>query len=141
MASIYKLYYKSVDEVENYPSSIYLTREVGIKEDKKSSKKGRNLSFIFKDDREKIDKINGLCTKRFNANIIIDGNMDISIGDIIVIDKAKIIVTSISKRCFEGCNIESILKSRCPLKNIFYGDVVEEGEIKINSKLKPISTD
>ncbi|MEF9951346.1 MAG: hypothetical protein RR840_01555 [Clostridium sp.] len=141
MCRILSIYYKDREGKSNYPSKVEVIKDIGIKGDIKSAKKGRNIAFIFSEDLGRLDLIDGLCTKRFKANLTIEGRININIGDILLINGVSIIVTEIGKRCFDGCNIEATNRCKCPLKNIFYGDVLENGEILIDSIVKPISTD
>lgn len=76
----------------------------------------------------------GLCHKRFKANIVISKEKDESfkVNDVIEFGEGKIQINKIGKRCYEECNLIKENK-KCFLKdNVLFGSVIKSGNCKIN---------
>ena len=105
----------------------------GLENDDKAGKKDREISVYI--DR-KIDFTDGLCTKKFKANLNIsfnDTDRCIKFGSILKIGSAILLVNSVRKKCFSECTIEKV--DCYLLENVFYCSVLKEGIIKSNTKV------
>ena len=67
---------------------------------------------------------NGLCMKKFHADIITSDidYLSLNVGDIIDVNGKKIRLTKVGKSCFSECILDN---KPCPLsKNVAFGEVV-----------------
>lgn len=83
-----------------------------------------DISLMDKKMISYIKDNDGLCMKKFHADIITD-NIDYSAlkpGDIIFVNNKKIRLTKVGKSCFSECTLED---KPCPLsKNVAFGEDV-----------------
>lgn len=111
-----------------------LKKDCGLVDDVNAKGGYRQVSIISKKNKDYLDKedIQGLCTKRFYGNLIIEG-LEIekfSIGQKLIIGETVQEITSIGKRCFSQCNL---LGSNiyCPLKKgVVFTKVIRGGIVK-----------
>lgn len=80
-------------------------------------KKHYDISLMDKSMISYMKEIDGLCMKKFHADIITN-NIDYSslkVGDIIEVNNKKIRLTKVGKPCFSECKLESkpCLLSKC----------------------------
>lgn len=118
----------------------------GLVEDYKSrtSDKNRQISILLSDVREKIDKdykTIGLCTRRFQENLLIDGLdlRDLTPKSRFKIGSSKIEITDETKKCFEECEL---VKDRdyCSLKTgVLFAKVIEGGIIKVGDEIMKLT--
>ena len=60
----------------------------------------------------------GLCTKKFKADVVVDGLSKYKLGDEITINNEKCHITELGKRCFFGeCDLYKENDSSCRLKD------------------------
>ena len=116
----------------------FFQKDRGLVGDINSQEGEKQVSIITSEAKDKINSIQGLCTKRFYANIEIDG---LDIGKLHKGQRLKIgatiqEVTSIGKRCFAECSLYSSGQI-CPLpSNVVFTKVIEEGIIETGSTLE-----
>lgn len=82
----------------------------------------RKYSLIDKevfDWQEKIKALGkGLCTKKFKADVVVDGLSKYKLGDEIIINNEKCHITEVGKRCFfNECDLYRENSSSCKLKD------------------------
>ena len=79
----------------------------------------REASFIDKDVKEWLDvnKDNpkGLCLGRFNADMVVEGLVDVAVGDIVEVEGKQYEIAKLGKRCFAECELLRELGTKCPL--------------------------
>ena len=87
-------------------------------------KKHYDISLMDKSMVSYMKENDGLCMKKFHADIITD-NIDYSkvkSGDIIEVNNKKIRLTKVGKSCFSECKLDN---KPCPLsKNVAFGEDV-----------------
>ena len=85
-------------------------------------KKHYDISLMDKAMVSYMKENDGLCMKKFHADIITD-NIDyasIKPGDIIEVNNKKIRLTKVGKSCFPECKLDN---KPCPLsKNVAFGE-------------------
>lgn len=105
-----------------------------------SGDKDRQLLILLDIDRENINSNyldKGLCTRRFQENILIKGlNLNqLSVYTSFKIGKSKIEITSVGKKCFKECELVKS-EEECPLKErVLFAKVLESGIIKVGDKI------
>ncbi|MGL4739965.1 MAG: hypothetical protein ACRC41_04065 [Sarcina sp.] len=109
---------------------------MGLENDDKAGKKNKEISIFIDKSFHYVD---GLCTKKFKANLTFvptDDTLEINFNDIIKIGSTLLKINPIKKNCFDQCNIN---KNTCPLLgNVFYASVLQEGSISIGDKIKTL---
>jgi len=72
----------------------------------------------------------GLCIERFIETILIDLDSDlISVGDVLMLGEAEVLITKKGKRCFPEC---TLIKQKCPLMTeALFGKVIKSGKITV----------
>jgi MOSC domain-containing protein YiiM len=123
---------KGVTEIIDQP--VGLIKDFGIEKDAHGKKGKRQLSLMTKRNAESLAQVRdqGLCTQRFNENILIsDVDKDLlRPGVRICFKTAQIEITEIGKTCF-GCDL-SDTHQFCPLvDDVIFAEVCEEGIIKV----------
>lgn len=122
---------------ENLKGQVALIKDFGIAGDAHGKKGARQLSLMTKIVARQLDQVRdqGLCTKRFKANIIIS-DVDksfLQVGAVIVINGAQLEITEMGKTCF-GCHL-SENNLFCPLvDDVVFAAVCEEGVIQQGDK-------
>ncbi|MCH4887224.1 hypothetical protein EZV73_06560 [Acidaminobacter sp. JC074] len=78
----------------------------------------------------------GLCVKRFIETILIDLDPeDISIGDVLMLGEAEVLITKKGKRCFPECVLIK-QKKTCPLMTeAIFAKVIKGGKICVDKTL------
>lgn len=108
----------------------------GLENDDKAGKQNKEISIFIDKNFSVVD---GLCTKKFKANLTfvpINDEFEIKFNDIIELGTTILKINPIKKRCFDQCNIN---KNSCPLLgNVFYASVLQEGSISIGDKIKTL---
>ncbi|MGD9473992.1 MAG: hypothetical protein AB7V37_03175 [Eubacteriaceae bacterium] len=123
---------KGVTEIIDQP--VVLIKAFGIEKDAHGKKGNRQLSLMTKKNADALANVRdqGLCTQRFNENILIsDVDKDLlQPGVRICFKTAQIEITEIGKTCF-GCDL-SDTHQFCPLvDDVIFAEVCEEGIIKV----------
>ena len=79
----------------------------------------------------------GLCTKRFYANIIIEClNINrLHIGQEIIIGDTVQEITTIGKRCFSQCNLIRLNKPCLLSTNVIFTRIIEPGIIRVGDEV------
>ena len=83
-----------------------------------------DISLIAGEILEELKTIDGLCTKRFHADLTTVGvNYDaMCVGDIVTVNGRKIRITKVGKPCFAECELED---KPCVLAgNVAFGEEV-----------------
>lgn len=79
----------------------------------------REASFIDKDVKEWLDENKenpkGLCLSRFNADMVVEGLVDVSVGDVVEVDGKQYEIAKLGKKCFAECELLRELGTKCPL--------------------------
>lgn len=122
-----------------YIEEAYLEKGKGIVGDLRGIDKKRQISLLGLDIRDKIDnkELEGLCLRRFQENITIDGlEVDKLLqDDILIIGDAKIQILSKGKKCFKECilyeNGDTCLLSKSPV----FASVIQSGKVKLGDKV------
>lgn len=136
--------HKENDNTLTFLNEAYLKSDIGVIGDKNNGG-DRQISILSYGAYKKIldEKINGLCTSKFYANIIIDDFSidDLKIDDIFEISQSQIQIIETGKRCFKECELVQN-KMYCPLlKGVAFGRVIKDGIIKIEDKINLLKKD
>ncbi len=93
----------------------------------KHKKDRSGVSLMASEIAEDIKKIDGLCTKKFKADILTDDidYTDLKTGDILDIDGKKIKLTKVGKPCFPECPLPKDQKPCILNRNVAFGEYVE----------------
>ncbi|WKY46845.1 hypothetical protein Q5O24_10805 [Eubacteriaceae bacterium ES3] len=118
---------------EDLYKPVRLIKDFGIQNDFHGKKGSRQLSLMTKSVAGSLGEVReqGLCTKRFIANILISDvdKRDLQVGAIICFEQAEIEITESGKQCF-GCAL-SETGQYCPLvDDVIFAEVKKEGLIK-----------
>ena len=86
---------------------------------KEEKRKGeREVSFIDKEVQEWLEsnkESNGLCLKRFHADLVVERLLSHEAGDVIEIDGKNYEIAKLGKKCFSECELLAELGEKCPL--------------------------
>ncbi|MDI3536331.1 MAG: hypothetical protein PWP16_536 [Eubacteriaceae bacterium] len=128
---------KGATEIIDQP--VALIKDFGIEKDAHGKKGSRQLSLMTKINADAMTGIRdlGLCTQRFNENIMIsDVDKDLlQPGARISFENAQIKITEVGKTCF-GC-VLSETNQFCPLvDDVIFAAVCEEGIIKVGDRFE-----
>ncbi|WKY43462.1 hypothetical protein Q5O14_12535 [Eubacteriaceae bacterium ES2] len=121
-------------ETEKIEQTVGLIKDFGIENDAHGKKGSRQISLMTKKNAGALADVreDGLCTRRFNENILIS-NVDKNLlrpGARICFKNAQLEITEIGKTCF-GC-VLSESNQYCPLvEDVIFAAVCEEGIIKV----------
>lgn len=125
-----------------FNKKIDLVEGQGILGDKSFGKTERQVclvdSKVFEQLKTKYK--DGLCVKKFNANIFTNGinYEEMEVGDRFKVGTAEIEIISVGKRCFSECQLIQN-KTPCPLpKSCAFAKVVKSGYVHINDDIFPI---
>ena len=111
-----------------------LLENYGLKGDAYSKPGDREVCLMSVKTKEQlIDYQEGLCIQRFIETILIDLDpRGISVGDVLELGEAEVLITKKGKRCFPECALIQS-KRTCPLvAEPLFGKVLKGGKIKIN---------
>lgn len=137
---VIELKYKDEFRKINKVNEIYLLKDKGIYNDINSKKGKREISMFFVAEKEDINKkdYNGLCSKKFYENIIIEGIgfNSVQIGKRIKIGNSIIELSIIGKKCFNECLLVKENKKCILTHNVVFGRIIKSGKIKINDFVK-----
>jgi len=78
----------------------------------------RDVSFIDEDVKRWIEEEgpeDGLCLKRFRADITVSNLHKCKVGDVVEISESLYEITETGKRCFDECGLLKRLGKSCPL--------------------------
>ena len=117
--------------------SLALTPEAGVSGDRKSAKDG-SVSLLSGEAEESIRNMGGLCTDRFQANIVARGldYANLREGTRLSIGCCELEITRVGKPCYEACPLQQDGKT-CPLpKSCAFARVLSGGVIHTNDELK-----
>ena len=117
--------------------SLTLTPEAGVAGDRKSAKDG-SVSLLSGEAEESIRSIGGLCTDRFQANIVSRGldYANLREGTRLTIGCCELEITRVGKPCYDACLLQQDGKT-CPLpKSCAFARVLSGGVIHTNDELK-----
>lgn len=116
--------------------TLTLEEHLGVVGDEKSEKDG-SVSLLSGEAEAKIRSLGGLCTAKFQANIITAG-LDyglLAAGTKLAIAQAELEITRIGKPCYETCALAQIGKS-CPLPHsCAFARVTRGGIIQIDDEI------
>ena len=104
----------------------------------KESKRG--ISFITLKGEQRLinDNVKGFCHNRFKANFVIKdiNTNDFKVDQVFKIGDATVKITKVEKECFKDCPIIKNSKMSCNVnKEVFFGEIVEEGLVNKNDKI------
>lgn len=95
----------------------------------------RELTLIGSEDLERLeaDRERGLCIRRFAANIIISGSSAaLKKGATYRIGEAEILITSVTKKCYEECLLRTEDKRICLLPSVVrFASIEKSGKVSI----------
>ena len=117
--------------------SLALTPEAGVSGDRKSAKDG-SVSLLSGEAEESIRNMGGLCTDRFQANIVARGldYANLREGTRLTIGCCELEITRVGKPCYDACLLQQDGKT-CPLpKSCAFARVLSGGVIHTNDELK-----
>lgn len=109
----------------------------GILGDKSFGKSERQVCLVDNKVFGQLKYINGLCTKKFNANIFTKGidYTELEVGDRLAIGTSEIEIIQVGKRCFSECPLIQ-KKKMCPLpKSCAFAKVIKSGYVHINDDI------
>lgn len=95
----------------------------------------RQVSLMASEILPGLRKIDGLCTKKFYADIETEGldYSGLSVGDILVFDSVCLEITLKGKRCFDECRLHND-PTVCPLPgHVAFARVIRDGWLKIHA--------
>lgn len=100
----------------------------------------RGISFITLKGQQRLidDEVKGFCHNRFKANFVIQGinTNDLKAGKVLKVGDAIVKITKVKKECFKDCPIVKNSKTSCNVnKEIFFGEIVEEGLVNKDEKV------
>lgn len=127
----------------NYLDRSYFDKDNGMIGEGVFRKENRQISILSESVRNQIDREEkkGLCLLKFYENITIKG-LDarlIHVGQIFQIGETLQEVTSIGKKCFDGCKLFQA-GERCGLvDNVIFTKIIKNGKIKIEDKMTSLS--
>jgi len=140
MNCVIKLY-KSVAKgqtVSLEPSAFFI-KDFGIEGDRHGGKDLRQVSFFGIESIQRMEQLHlsGLCTKRFNENVITE-NIELyklPVGSLLKIGDTVQKITQVGKKCF-GCEITAS-QQICPLANeVVFTAVIKGGLVKIGDTIE-----
>ncbi|MEA4869971.1 Coenzyme PQQ synthesis protein E [bioreactor metagenome] len=116
--------------------SLSLSPEAGVAGDRRSAKDGL-VSLLASEAEESARGMDGLCTGRFEANLVTHG-LDyaaLRVGTGLRVGDCELTVTRVGKRCYEAC--QRIKQDEtCPLpSNCAFARVVRGGVIHTNDEI------
>jgi MOSC domain-containing protein YiiM len=140
MSCVVKLY-KSVAKGQTVPlePSGFFIKDFGIEGDRHGGKDLRQVSFFGIESIQKLEQLHlsGLCTKRFNENVITE-NIELyklPVGSLLKIGDTVQKITQVGKKCF-GCEITDS-QHICPLASeVVFTAVIKGGTVKIGDTIE-----
>ena len=112
-------------------ASVQLLKGVGVCGDCFALGGERQVSLLLKSAADMLCEVQNSslpCVKRFTCNIVFDSDKSISVGSVIRIGSAEIIITRSGRECHKIC--EQYKNSVCPLvTGCFFGEVQSGGII------------
>ncbi len=134
MGSIIGIYRKKLGDIVP-PTKINVTNE-GFE----SKKPHRQVSFITLEGENRLreDTIKGFCHNKFKADFVVEGlsSSDIKVQDQIKMGSAIIEITEMKKECYDICPAITSDGSCGVINGIFFGKIIQEGQVKVNDKIK-----
>jgi len=140
MAKVLELYVsKSRDAArESVSESVFVSSE-GVKGDDLHKGSAHAASFLADESRKRIAAIGieGLCTRRFYANIVTQGVslFDCPIGTEFSIGEARFAVKQVGKPCFEDCDIYRSQYDCVLHKEAVFADILEGGTVHVGDEV------
>lgn len=111
---------------------------VGLVGDASAGREDRQVSLLDGALLPGLRQLGGLCTARFDANLITEG-LDYALlcpGTRLLVGAARIEITAQGKRCFDECSIRQ-RGARCPLPDhCAFARVLVGGEIAVNDEIR-----
>ncbi len=116
-------------------NSAILIEGIGIKGNSPPRDSHKQISIFSEEGRMDLDSLvsNGLCTRRFQEDITIEGLMIPTLlpGDKLTIGQVVIEITRVGKKCYGDCPLINT-KSPCPLRRgIIFARVLKTGPISV----------
>ncbi|MDL2235327.1 hypothetical protein LJC07_04135 [Christensenellaceae bacterium OttesenSCG-928-L17] len=123
------------------PETLHVSKAGGIAGDFRSTG-NQQISLWNKADQNAAANMQpqGLCMRRFSANIIIDGleNGALNSGDTLKMGDVEIRITQVGKNCFPNeCSLPHT-GVRCPLQSCLYGSVETDGVLRLGDTVEII---
>ena len=119
--------------------SLTLLLDVGVAGDRHSAKDG-SVSLLSGEAEESIRKMGGLCTGRFQANIVTSG-LDYATlreGTRLMVGPCALEITRVGKPCYDVCSLQQSGQT-CPLpKSCAFARVSLGGTIQVGDELDAI---
>ena len=104
-------------------------------------KPGRELSLASVEALEEVSGLDGLCVKKFMADLVTEGvdYRSIGPGTLLSAGDAVFEICSVGKRCFPECSLE---QKPCALAGgCAFAQVKEEGSVRIGDEIRIISAE
>jgi len=121
--------------------TLTLDEHLGVVGDYRSEKDG-SISLLSREAEEQIRNLGGLCTAKFAANIVTEGEdyTHLRVGMRLIVGTCELILTRVGKPCYEDCAIAQTGET-CPLpQNCAFARVVRGGEIQTHDEILIIGT-
>lgn len=119
-------------------ASARLEQGRGLVGDACSAREDRQLSLLDAALLPGLRQLDGLCVKRFDANLLTDG-LDyarLAAGQRLRIGGASVELSAVGKRCFDDCAMR-MRGERCPLyKGCAFGRVLISGDIAVGDTIQ-----
>lgn len=95
----------------------------------------RQISLMAGEILPAIREINGLCTKRFGADIETEGldYASLSVGDYLIFDDVCLQITGTGKRCFDDCPIRQNGQICELTSHVAFARIVRNGRLKVHA--------
>lgn len=122
--------------------AVRLLKDFGPEGDAYGGPGDRQITLLGEDDIEELQKDSekGLCIKRFTPNVTTtDSSSELVKGNSYKIGDAVIKVTSVAKKCHEGCLLRDEEKRICLLpKTARFASIIEEGTASISDRIESL---
>ena len=140
MGNVLELYISKSKEAERepLPEAVFVSSE-GVEGDDLNRGRTHAVSLLAKESRDRIAAIGieGLCTRRFYANIVTEGVslFDMPLGTRFKIGDARFAVTQVGKPCFKDCDIYRSAYDCVLHKEAVFADILEGSTVHVGDEI------
>lgn len=136
---IERLHIKTEEDTIAAVQTAYVRKGSGLRRSI-AQKPCRQVSLMAGELRPMLPDLGGLCTDRFDADIITAG-LDYALlapGTVLKIGTVRLAISDSTKRCFDQCPIRQAGRI-CPLPNsCAFAQVLDEGELSVGDRIELI---